>query len=88
MRELGVPAEVSGEPDAFEYLRVWNTPKGDQASMLVEIGDAEVWGIALADLGRHIARRLAESNGGSKEAHFDALIAAFQIELNAQSPRV
>ena len=88
MRELSIPAEASGVSDAFEYIRVWNTPMGDQANILVEIGDAEVWGIALADLGRKIACRLAEVTGGSNEEQFDALLAAFQIELNAQSPRV
>ena len=88
MRELSIPVEASGDPEAFEYVRLWSTERGDQTNFLVAYGDAEVWGIALADLGRTIARRLAANDGSAPEDQLAKIEAAFRIEMNAQFPRV
>jgi hypothetical protein len=88
VRELAIPTAAAGDANAFEYLRLWSSETGDHISSLVSYGSAEVWGIVLADIGREIARSLAKQGGSSATVLLDQIEAAFNSELNAQTPRV
>ena len=89
MHELPIPALATSDPDAFEVLRFWMAQNTDCLSAQIEgYGDAEVWGITLAGIGRDVARLLAKQEGKPAEELLDEIEAAFHVELKAQSPRV
>ena len=90
MLQLGIPDAVTEAQgfEPFEILRAWISEKGAHYHVLLENGNAEVWGITLADIARQISRELGKFDGTSPPDELDKIEAAFRIELNAQSPRV
>ena len=64
---LQVPDIVAEDPDAVEIFRLFHTPTSEgrdhvcTIQMLPEWGDPALWGIAIADMIRHIARFYVQS---------------------------
>jgi uncharacterized protein DUF5076 len=61
-KRLEVHPEVVGHPDAVEVLRAWVSRGQFHVSLRHDAwSDPAAWGIALADLARHVARAHASS---------------------------
>jgi len=82
MVDLPIPEAVATDPDAREILWAWTARKGLHCALLPELWeDPACWGIALADVIRHIAHGLAEA--GKDEADtIRRKLSGLRAELN------
>nr|WP_315481358.1 DUF5076 domain-containing protein [uncultured Undibacterium sp.] len=71
MRELVIPIENAGDPDATEMIRVWLGNGSCNISLLLgmyedaedcDIDELEVWGNILSDIAQHIANGFKQSH--------------------------
>ncbi len=63
MSELPVPPDA-GEPSAMEVLRAWLIAESLHCSLRADVfEDPATWGAVLADVARHIALALQETEG-------------------------
>jgi hypothetical protein len=79
------PPPLATAPDAKEILRLWVTPEWQQMQVAVSPGhpDPSVWGIALVDVARHVAKAYA-LNFNIPEAHsLDRIRQVFDAEWSA-----
>ena len=70
-KQLRIPPETEGDPDAREMIRVWLAHDDVHLSLHLgmwqdaeesEIDERDAWGIMLADITHHIARGLHQSH--------------------------
>ena len=81
--ELTAPAEALTDEQAIEVLRAWVAHDQLFCSLKPEIWD-EVgsWGILLADVARHVASALAESNAVNKQESLRRIRELFDAEMD------
>lgn len=84
-KELQVPVEVTGEPDAWEIARIWKTSEG-QTVLLSPANrwGPEEWGVMLSDLAQHVANS-KNLNKGTDKADFLKKLKK-QLDKEWQSP--
>ena len=81
-RDLIAPAEVERDPKSREVLRAWVANGGLVCSLRPETwNDASSWGIALADVTRHVANAVRELNGDDPAVTVSRIRAVFNAEL-------
>jgi hypothetical protein len=64
------PPVMADEPDATEVLRVWKNTDWQkvQVALMPDDEDPAVWGIALVDIARHVAKAYALQGRMSESA--------------------
>ena len=79
--ELPIPGDAVGN-DSAEILRVWIVNGGMHVSLQQGFDDPRIWGIALVDMARHVAR-VYEREGVMTEAEaLDSIKSLFDAEWN------
>jgi hypothetical protein len=82
MSELPTPPDAVGDPTAMEVLRAWLVGEALHCSLRATVfEDPALWGAVLADLARHVAFGLQESDGADPTATLQAIRDAFSEEL-------
>jgi len=77
-----VPREVRNDPTAREILRVWKRQDGLIFSASVDQWkDPAAWGIALADLAKHVAKAYALSQERLVDNALERVLAGFKAEF-------
>jgi hypothetical protein len=82
--QLDVPP-LAESPDAREILRLWVTPDWSQMQVSVSPShpDPSVWGIALVDVARHVAKAYALNSGLSEGESLERIRQVFDAEWSA-----
>lgn len=82
-RQLGIPAGLLRQADAFELARVWSVT-GDTA-LMINTSDSrerpEIWGVVAAALLKQAARAYQDFDGRPKEESFQRMLASYAAEL-------
>jgi hypothetical protein len=83
MKSLDIPPVAAANSESIELLRMWAFPHvGQQLILRHDVWkDAAAWGLALADVARHIARAHAQE-GKDEEQVFRRIVAGFQVEVD------
>lgn len=82
--ELVVPREVLEDPDSQEIVRAWVADGGLVCALRPTAwDDAGSWGIALADLARHVANAVHEHRGDDPVATLNRIQGLFNSELDS-----
>ena len=82
--ELIVPREVLADSAAQEIMRAWVANGGLVCSLRPTTwDDAGNWGIALADLARHVANAVHEHRGDDPTATIKRIQELFNAELDS-----
>jgi hypothetical protein len=82
--ELIVPREVLEDPRAQEIVRAWVADDGLVCNLRPTIwDDAGNWGIALADLARHVANAVHEHRGIDPVVTTNRIRELFNAELES-----
>jgi hypothetical protein len=62
--ELKIPAKAETADRAFELARIWTADGGQHVSLATGLWrDPADWGLALADVARHIASAYEQTDG-------------------------
>jgi hypothetical protein len=79
------PPDLASQSDATEILRLWVTPQWEQmqVSLKPHHPDPSVWGIALVDVARHVAKAYALNHGISEEQALQRIRQVFDAEWSA-----
>jgi hypothetical protein len=81
-KELVVPPDVHGDPEAAEVLRAWLAHGDLHCSLKPTIWeDAGHWGLLLADVARHVAHAL-EQKGQDPEEVLERIRDAFDTAMD------
>ena len=77
--------EMASHPDAREVLRVWALPEWSkvQVSLVTASPDPGVWGIALVDIARHVAKAYALNGATSENAALVRIKELFEAEWSS-----
>lgn len=79
--ELEVPPKVVSAERAYELVRIWAADGAQHVSIATEIWeDPAAWGIALADLARHLANAYQLSRDLPKEQALARIREGFDTE--------
>lgn len=76
------PPPLAASPEAKEILRLWVTPDWGQMQVSVSPNhsDPGVWGIALVDVARHVAKAYALNSGLSETQSLQRIRQALDAE--------
>ncbi len=82
--ELIVPPGVENDESARELLRAWGTGDGLHVTLAPNLWDEPGhWGIALADITRHLANAYAEMKGIDRVETIKKIRILFDAELDS-----
>jgi hypothetical protein len=82
MSELPVPPDA-GESSAIEVLRAWLSAESLHCSLRADVfEDPSAWGTVLADVARHVALALQETEGIDPSGTLRTIGEAFASELS------
>lgn len=80
--ELGIPPAARDAKRAVELLRMWAADGQQHVSIATGLWDDPAsWGIALADLARHVAKAYALTATMPEEDAFERILAGLTAEL-------
>jgi hypothetical protein len=81
---LAEPREIAGDRGAREILSLWVRSDGNNTTIVLPDiwPDPAAWGLALADIARHIANAIAESGGGVSQEILLRVRKGFEVELD------
>jgi hypothetical protein len=80
--DLQPPGLVRQDPEAVEVVRAWNTRDGFVCALRMEaFKDDVAWGLALADILRHVAHARQELDGTPVASTVVTILEAFRAEL-------
>lgn len=83
-RELLVPPIAAADPSARELLRMWAARGGQHVSISADAwDDPAMWGIALVDLARHVARAYAGRGSAGVEQTLARIREGFDAEWSS-----
>jgi hypothetical protein len=91
-RQLLIPPETAGDPDATEMIRVWLAHDDVHLSLYLgmwqdaedsQVDEREAWGTMLADIAQHIARGLNQSHSFPVDDTIRRIRESFLAMLNA-----
>jgi len=76
------PPSLASEADAREILRVWVAPEWSrlQVALLTDHSDPAIWGLALADIARHVARSYAQQGAADEATALQRIHEMFEAE--------
>lgn len=76
------PPDLASQSDAAEILRLWVKPHWDQlqVSLVPHHPDPSVWGIALVDVARHVAKAYSLKHGIPEDQALQRIKAVFDAE--------
>jgi len=90
MKPLEIPPIAQASADSVEILRLWAVRGSGQQIILRHDAwkDPAAWGLALADIARHVARAHAQ-DGKDEEEVYQRILAGFRAEVGSptDSPR-
>ena len=81
--ELVIPPIALDDPKSGEILRAWVAKQGLHVSMHTNWKDPLGWGIALADIVRHLGNAYAEQRGWKKEDAVARVVQGLYAELGS-----
>ena len=82
MKELVIPAKAQADPNAVEMLRAWIADSGLHVSISPGIWqDSGHWGIALADIIRHLADAYQQTHGAAPSDTVARIFALLRAEF-------
>jgi hypothetical protein len=84
MKPLAIPHLAETGKESVELLRLWAVPgAGQQIILRHDVwNDPAGWGLALADIARHVAR--AHAQEGKDEAQvFQRILTGFRLEIES-----
>ena len=79
-KSLNPPYQVAGDSQAFEILRLWAGTDGVLVTLNTAWKDPAAWGIALADIARHVANAYELEGAGQREQIASRVRQAFLAE--------
>jgi hypothetical protein len=83
-KELIVPPEARADPAAVELVRAWVAKGALHCTLNIGVWeDPAAWGLALADLARHVANAHQERGGLPAEECVARIRAGFDAEMDA-----
>lgn len=97
MRELTIPVENAGDPDATEMIRVWLGNGSCNISLLLgmyedaedcDIDELEVWGNILSDIAQHIANGFKQSHDWDEVKTMAQLRHHFNQAIKERAPEL
>ena len=80
--ELPPPNSVQSGKDVGEIARVWIVDGGLHVSLQKAFDDPSVWGIALLDISRHVARMYSEDGKVSFEENLEKIARMWRAEMD------
>jgi hypothetical protein len=81
--QLPIPGETRKDPDSFEFLRVWVANGSQHVSIRLVWSDPASWGVALADLAKHVARAYQQDDGREPGTTIERILAGLHAELES-----
>jgi len=82
--ELSAPTSALNDPNGTEIIRGWVANNGLEISLLPGAwDDPAAWGIALADVIRHLADAYSQTQGRSREDTVARITSLIHAELDA-----
>jgi hypothetical protein len=90
MKVLPVPLAAVRDENSVEMMRAWIAEKGLHCALNIGMYDdtqveVRAWGVMLADLARHAAAALAESNQGNEAELLGRIFEGLRDELGDSS---
>lgn len=79
-KSLNPPYQVAADSQAFEILRLWAGTDGVLVTLNTAWKDPAAWGIALADIARHVANAYELEGAGQREQIASRVRQAFLAE--------
>ena len=85
--QLPIPPDAVGDPNSVEMIRAWIANRGLHISLNIGvwrkqgISEEKAWGILLADVIRHVANAIQESEGLDQEDTIRAIKRQLDVEL-------
>ena len=88
MNSLAIPPIAEKSADSIELLRLWAVRGAGQQIILRHDAwkDPAAWGLALADIARHVARAHAQE-GKNEEEIFQRILTGFRIEIESPTDK-
>jgi hypothetical protein len=88
MQPLAIPPAAQLNANSVELLRLWAVPGSGQEIILRHDAwkDPAAWGLALADVARHVARAHAQ-DGKDEGDVFQRIVAGLRAELEAPTDK-
>jgi hypothetical protein len=86
-KHLPIPRAAQDDPKAQELIRAWVAKNGLHCSLQTGLwhnqgaDEPSAWGIVLADVTRHVANALGETNGRDVRETINAIREGFLIEI-------
>jgi hypothetical protein len=79
--ELAIPPAAAADPKARELLRMWAANGAQHVTIAADAWkEPAVWGIALVDLARHLARAYEQLGHGDAVEVLGRIRAGFDVE--------
>jgi hypothetical protein len=80
---LKAPPQAEADMSAAELLRVWVVGGGLHVSLTRGFDDPAVWGLALVDVARHVARAYAQEGDCTEEEALERIRSLWVAELTS-----
>jgi hypothetical protein len=86
-KSLPVPPKAAHDPRSQEMIRAWIADGGLHCSLRVglwqdeNVDESLAWGILLADVVRHVANAMEESDGKDRRETIEAIKESFLTEI-------
>jgi hypothetical protein len=85
--ELIIPPIAAGDPSGKEVLRGWVANDGFHVSLHLVWVDPATWGVAFADIARHLADAYHASKGLDKDETIESILALLHAELESPTDK-
>jgi hypothetical protein len=92
-KSLPIPPQATDDKNSQEMIRAWIAEEGLHCSLQVSfwedrgLNETWAWGVLLADVVRHVANALEESNGKDPRETVQAIKASFLNEIDNPSSK-
>jgi hypothetical protein len=85
---LTIPPDAAKDTKAVELARVWAAGGKQHVALRADVwSDPAAWGIMLADLARHVARALEQTQGQPQAKTLARIRAGFDAEWTSPTDR-
>ncbi|HRE81056.1 MAG TPA: DUF5076 domain-containing protein [Opitutaceae bacterium] len=86
--ELLIPPKANADQNGVELLRAWGAAGGLQVSLAAEVwDDAGNWGVALADVIRHLGNAYKETQGIDERETVSRIMKTLVAELRGPTDK-
>lgn len=93
MRALTIPPAAQRDETSIQMISAWVAERGLHCTLNIGMWEAEghdeskAWGILLADVVRHVANAIEESNGGDADMVTTKIIQSLMSELDCPTSK-